>query len=151
MLLYGYGKAGSFEGFCSGNGIAALARTMARENLQMGKSVSYCAGFDELNGITAKSVAELAFAGHTDAREVYRICGEKLGRGLAVLIDILNPEKIVIGSVFQRSHALLTPSMEEVLKAECLSVSRSACRIVPAALGENIGDYAALSIAAMAE
>ena len=34
----GYGKAGSFEGFCSGGGIAQLGKAYAQENLQMGKS-----------------------------------------------------------------------------------------------------------------
>jgi len=145
----GYGKSGSFEGFCSGNGIAALAKIMAQEKLQMGERVSYCPSLSELGNITAKFVAELAMSGHEDACEVYRICGEKLGQGLSVLIDILNPERIVIGSVYQRSHKLLSAAMKEVLEKECLPASRSVCRVVPAELGENIGDYAALSIAAM--
>ena len=37
----GYGKSGSFEGFCSGGGIAQLARTMTLEKLQMGEKVSF--------------------------------------------------------------------------------------------------------------
>lgn len=145
----GYGKAGSFEGFCSGNGIAALGRIMATESLQMGKPVSYCESISQLDSITAKSIADAANAGNRDAIEIYRICGEKLGEGLSVLIDILNPEMIVIGSVFQRSENLLREAMEEKIKKETLSYSRSVCKIVPAALTENIGDYAALSVAAM--
>ena len=145
----GYGKAGSFEGFCSGNGIAALGRILATEKLQMGETVSYCGSMEELGQITAKKIAECAREGYEDAAKVYRICGEKLGSGLAVLIDILNPECIVIGSVFQRSEQLLRDAMEQKLKEECLSYAREACRVVPAALTENIGDYAALSIAAM--
>ena len=145
----GYGKAGSFEGFCSGNGIASLGRMMATESLQMGKAVSYCESMSQLDSITAKSIADAANAGNHDAIEVYRICGEKLGEGLSVLIDILNPEMIVIGSVFQRSENLLREAMEEKIKKETLSYSRSVCRVVPAALTENIGDYAALSVAAL--
>lgn len=145
----GYGKAGSFEGFCSGNGIAALGRMMATEKLQMGQGTSYCKSKEELESVTAKKIAECAKAGHEDAREVYHCCGEKLGSGLAVLIDILNPEMIVIGSVFQRSEELLREAMEAKIEAESLSYARSVCKIVPAALTENIGDYAALSVAAM--
>ena len=39
--------------------------------------------------------------------------------------------------------------MEEVLKKECLTYSLDACEVVPAKLGDNIGDYAALAVAAM--
>lgn len=147
----GYGKAGSFEGFCSGNGIAALGRIMATEKLQMGVGVSYCKNKGELDQITAKSIAESAYAGNEDAKEVYRICGEKLGEGLSVLIDILNPEVIVIGSVFQRSEELLRDAMEKKINEETLFHAKNVCRVVPAALTENIGDVAALSVAAMAE
>ncbi len=145
----GYGKAGSFEGFCSGNGIASLGRMLALERLQMGQAVSYCDSIAALDGITAKSIAKAADDGHGDAKEVYRLSGEMLGKGLSILIDVLNPERIVIGSVFQRSEALLREAMETVLRRECLSYAREACRIVPAALTEQIGDYAALSVAAM--
>lgn len=147
----GYGKKGSFEGFCSGGGIAALGRIMATEKLQMGKRVSYCKDMKDLDKITAKSIAEAAYAGNSDAKEVYSVCGEKLGAGLSILIDLLNPEVIVIGSIFQRSEDLIRCSMEKKLMEETLVYSQNVCKVVPAALTENIGDYAALSVAAMAE
>ena len=147
----GYGKKGSFEGFCSGNGIAGLGRILATEKLQMGESVSYCKTMDDLDKITAKLIAEKAYEGNGDAKEVYRICGEKLGSGLSVLIDILNPEVIVIGSVFQRAESLLRDAMEKKIEEETLLYSRQVCKVVPAALTENIGDVAALSVAAMIE
>lgn len=143
----GYGKAGSFEGFCSGGGIAQLGKMLIREKLQMGKGLPYCKNVSELDGITAKLLAEYAYQGDETALEAYRICGETLGRGLAVLVDILNPERIVIGSVFARAETLLRPHMEKTLKREALAFSYETCRIVPAALGESIGDYAALAVA----
>jgi glucokinase len=79
--------------------------------------------------------------------EIYRICGQYLGKGLSVIIDILNPEIIVIGSIFARSRELLWPAAREVIERESLCHSRKVCRIVPAALGEKIGDYAALATA----
>ncbi len=145
----GFGKSGSFEGFCSGGGIAQLGKTYATERLQTGHGVSFCQSFDDLDSITAKSIAECANRGESDAAEVYSLCGRMFGRGLSLLIDILNPETIVVGSIFARAEHLLRPAMEEVLKEECLSYSLAACRVLPAALGENIGDYAALSVAAM--
>jgi glucokinase len=143
----GYGKAGSFEGFCSGGGIAQLAQTKALEKLQMGEKVSFCEGIEQLNTITAKSVAEAAFADDALAVEVFRICAEYLGIALSMLIDILNPEVIVLGSIYGRAQALIEPEMRKVIQRECVSHSHRVCQIVPAGLGENIGDYAALSVA----
>lgn len=143
----GFGKAGSFEGFCSGGGIAQIGQMVARERLQMGQKVSFCAGFDELLNITAKEIAMQAKAGAEDAKEVYRICGKLLGKGLAILIDTLNPEKIVLGSVFARSSELLVDAMREELEKECLPRALAHCEIVPASLQESLGDVAALSVA----
>jgi glucokinase len=39
--------------------------------------------------------------------------------------------------------------MEKVLEKECLAYSLSVCKVVPAALKENIGDYAAIAVADM--
>ena len=143
----GYGKAGSFEGFCSGGGIAQLAQTKALEKLQMGEKVAFCEHIEQLTGITAKSVAEAAFAGDASAIEVYRICASYLGSALAILIDILNPEVIVLGSIYGRAKELIETEMQKVIQQECVSHSHRVCQIVPAGLGESIGDYAALSVA----
>ncbi|NSW92853.1 MAG: ROK family protein [Firmicutes bacterium] len=143
----GYGKSGSFEGFCSGGGIAQLAKTRVLEKLQVGKKVSFCNSIDKLNSLDAKIVADAAKEGDELAIEIYKECGRYLGRGLSILIDILNPEIIVIGSIFSRSKDLLWPWAEEVIKKESLVYSREVCKVVPASLGENIGDYAALATA----
>lgn len=146
----GYGKRGSMEGFCSGNGIAQLGRTLATEQLQAGRSVSYCKTAEELPLVDAKRIAEFAEAGHADAREVYELCAKKLGEGLSILIDILNPDVIVIGSIFLRAEGLLRDTMMRVIEQEALPHASRVCRIVAAGLGERIGDYAALSVAAQA-
>lgn len=143
----GFGKQGSFEGYASGGGIAQMAKSSAIECFENGFSPLYCKSLDALEDITARSVAEAAYKGDRTAIEVYRKCGEMLGYGLSILIDILNPEKIVIGSIYARSRELLQESMIEALKKECLEPSLSAVEILPAALGENLGDYAALSLA----
>ena len=143
----GYGKEGSFEGFCSGGGIAQLGQMYARELLQKGQIPSYCSCTQMLETITAKAIAESANEGHADAIHVYRRCGQMLGKGLSILVDLLNPEKIIIGSIFARSEHLLRAEMQQVMEKECLAMNASACKIVPAALGESIGDIAALSVA----
>jgi glucokinase len=143
----GFGKAGSFEGYCSGGGIAQLGQIKAREKIQMGESTLYCSRLEDLPNITAKAVAEAAHAGDATAITVYDICAEYLGRALSLFIDILNPELIILGSIYSRSKALLEPGMMRVINREAIAESREACRIVAAGLSENIGDMAALSLA----
>ncbi len=142
----GYGKLGSFEGFCSGGGIAQLGKTFALQRLQRGETLPYCKDKSELDGINARVLAEHARAGDETALAVYRYCGERLGEGLSILVDVLNPQMIVIGSIFARAEDLLREPMEAVLQREALSHSLDRCKIVPAALGESIGDYAALAV-----
>jgi len=143
----GFGKSGSFEGFCSGNGIAQLAQIRAREAMQSGRAVSFCAGPDHLPAITAKTVADAAFAGDEAAIDVYKTCAQYLARGLSVLIDILNPELIIIGGIYVRAQPLIEPYIRDIIGRETLPNACNACQIVPAGLGEEIGDYAALSLA----
>lgn len=143
----GYGKAGSFEGFCSGGGIAQLGLSMAQEDIASGKTPSYFKDGDTLADITAARIANAAREGDETALAVYRESGYHLGRGLSVLIDILNPERIVIGSIFARSGELLWKYAKEEIEKEALGVSAACCEVVPAALGENIGDYAAIATA----
>jgi len=143
----GYGKRGSFEGFCSGGGIANHAREEAGRWLAAGRPVSFCPTPRELNSITARSVGEAAEAGDALAREILAASGRWLGRGLAVLMDILNPQRIVIGGIFVRCRVFLQPAMVEQIAREALPGAAGACEIVPAKLGESIGDFAALSVA----
>jgi len=125
----GFGKRGSFEGFCSGGGIVRLAHE------------------HDFNVADAREVFEAAHAGNKTATKVIEICARQLGRGLALIVDILNPERIVIGSIFARQREQLWPLAEQTLREEALPAAFSACRVVSSALGESIGDYAALSIA----
>ena len=125
----GYNKEGSAEGFCSGAGIARLAKL--RKGLDL----------------TAKEIFARVRAGDADCMEVFRESAEKLATILAFTIDILNPEVIALGGVFMRNADLFMPVVEPILEREALAPALKACRIVPAELGENIGDYAALAVA----
>jgi glucokinase len=143
----GFGKAGSFEGFCSGGGIAQLAKAIVTEKLVKGEKVGFCGDQSGVKDLTAKKVAEAATGGDSVANEIIRISGEYLGRGLAVLIDIINPECIVIGSIYARNESLFKPHIDRILRLEAISSALEVCRIKPALLGESIGDHAALCVA----
>ena len=136
---WGYGKNGSFEGFCSGGGITRLAEQMAKK-----EKVSPTCMQGE---VTTKKLAQAAFDGDIFAKKVFAKSGDMLGGALATLVDILNPQKIVLGGVYMRSAELLIPAMQKRLQKEALQESLSVCEIVKAQLSENIGDYAAIAIA----
>lgn len=143
----GYNKAGSCEGYCSGSGIARLAKIV-------GEKAEYAESYAEFvkivggENVSAKTIAEYARKGNDFCKAVFDKSGEMLGRTLSILVDVLNPERIVIGGVYMRAYDLLYPKAEAVMKEECLSYSLSVVKVLPAGLKENIGDYAALSIAA---
>ena len=143
----GFGKAGSFEGFCSGGGLAQLGYMKALEKVMMGEYPMYFQKGMTVADVNAKTIADAADAGDETAIEVYRLCGEYLGKGLSIVIDLLNPEVIVIGSIFARSRNLLWEPAKKEIDKEALGLSASCCRVVPAELGEKIGDYAAVAAA----
>lgn len=138
----GYGKKGSFEGFCSGGGIARLAlRRLAAEPRDTPLKHVAPANF------SARDVAAAASKGDPVALSILEEAGRYLGRGLAVLLDILNPDAIVIGNVYARCRSFLEPAMRRELERESLHRALACCRISPAELGEEIGNYAAVAVA----
>lgn len=144
----GFGKAGSFEGFCSGGGLARQGRAVAEAAIAAGRPPVWCPGPERLPDVSAKLLAEAARGGDALALGLYRSCGTRLGQALSLLVDTLNPARIVIGSIFVRAEELLRPSMEEAMRRDCIPAALAVCQVVPAALGESLGDIAALVLAA---
>ena len=146
----GYGKAGSAEGFCSGGGIARTGIAAVKKALENGETPAlYTAVSGDTDRITARLIAEMANDGDEFCRKIYADCGRRLGMLLSFMMDMINPEVIVLGGVFMRSSHLIRPAMEEVIAEEALPHASKVCRVLPAGLGENIGDYAALAVAFM--
>lgn len=142
-----YGKNGSFEAFCSGSGIALWAKQMLSEKLKSGEKIEFCKNEQELENITTKLLSQEAHKGNQFAIDLFKKSAQYLGNGLSILIDILNPEVIVIGSVYARNHHLFEKETFKMIKEEALKPSREVCKIVPSALGDAVGDYASLSVA----
>ncbi len=132
-----YGKVGCWEAFCSGTGIVRLAATRAPLRWRE-------------DGVTVLELADLARAGDQEAVDVFRTVGHYLGRGLAVLVDVLNPEVIVIGSLAVRLGDLVLAPARDEMRREALGRAVAAVRVVPAALGESVGDVASLCAGIMA-
>ena len=72
------------------------------EKLQTGQKVEWCT-LQELDQLTARKVAEEAAKGDKLAQSIYETSAIYLGKGLSMVIDILNPEVIVIGGIYTRN------------------------------------------------
>lgn len=139
-----WGKAGSVEVYCSGAGVATTACAYTEERLAEGHSPAWTRDGVTYENISAKVIAGYAHAGDTDGIAVFERVGEQLGKTLAILLDVLNPDCIVIGSIFARCEKLLRPAMERALLREALPDAVAACRILPAQTGEQLGDFASI-------
>jgi len=128
-----YGKRGSWEGYCAGPAFARLAAEMYPQRWG--------------TGVTTPEVVEWALSGDADALAVVRLVGDYLGQGLAVLVDLLNPEVVIVGSMGVRLGETLLGPARDALRREALPAAADACRVVPAALGERLGDVASLCAA----
>ncbi len=132
----GYGKAGSWEGFCSGSGLVKLAHWMRPGAWPP--------------GLATRDLVGRALENDPAALEVVAEAGRWFGRGLAVLVDVLNPDVIVVGTLGVVLGDLLLEPARAALRAEALPRAVAACRIVPAQLGSSLGDVAALMAAIVA-
>jgi glucokinase len=129
----GFGKRGSWESFASGAGLVELAAEM------------FPARWTPQSPI--RSLVEAMLCDDPDALAVAAIAGKWMGRGLALLIDALNPQIIVFGSLgVVLGERILGPA-RQVIAQEALPQAAAACELLPAALGSRIGDVAALMAA----
>jgi glucokinase len=140
----GYRKRGSVEGWASGGGMAQVARQVVDDARKRGRRTILTT---HRGTLTARDVAAAAKRGDVLAMRIVRSTGERLGQVLAILVDILNPERIVIGGLAMRTGDMILGPARAMLAREALTVSAASCQVVPAALGERIGDVAALCVA----
>lgn len=143
----GYHKAGSAEGWASGGGMAQVAARVVAAARPRREPTILLNQLKRGKAITARDVGRAAQLGDAVAIRVVRSTGWRLGEALAILVDILNPERIVIGGLAMRLGEMLLEPARRVMLREALAVSGETCQVVPAALDERIGDVAALSVA----
>ena len=143
----GFGKAGSFEGYTSGGGIQRQAQDLTRQLIAQGQTPAWIADGCTIDQVDAKVMAQYARAGNADAKAFFDHIGTMLGKGLSLLVDAFNPEKIVIGSIFVRCEDLLRPAMEEALRQEAIPFALEGVTVVPAQTGEALGDLASIMTA----
>ena len=112
---------GHFEALASGTAADAVARSVLSSDA------------------TGRDLVRLASGGHARASEALAGLGRILGAGIVSLVNVFNPEVIVIGGGFGKAGELVFGSAREVVAHEALSPARELVRIVPAELGAEAG------------
>ena len=102
--------------FCSGGGIAQIAKAKVIEKLQIGVKPALCPELGTLDNLSAKNGSIGSGSRDELAQSIYKTSGFYLGMGLSIIIDILNPEIIILGSIYERSEHLLLPSVKKLLR-----------------------------------
>lgn len=128
-----YGKVGSWEAFACGAGIHKLAHLRNPQEFPA--------------EITTSEIIRRALAGDPAALELIHEVGMWMGKGLAILVDLLNPEMIILGTLGILLGDLILAPARKVLEKEALPISNRACKILPAQLGSSLMDVGCLMAA----
>ena len=134
---------GCLEALVSGHAIGAAGLRLARSapNSGLGRAL------DSGREITGALVTELAHDGDPAAGDVMRLMGERLGLGVVSLVNVFNPEVVVVGGGAIAAGELLLAPAREVVAARALPINRQDVRIVSARFGAESGMLGAACMA----
>lgn len=141
--LCGCGKRGCLEALASGPSIARLARESMRYGRQ--KRVIELAG-GRAEAITAAHVIDAAKEGDRFALAILNEAGTYMGVGIANIIQILNPEIVILGTIAVHAGDLIMDPIRAAVREYSWARSNERCRVVPAALGDRAQDLAAIAL-----
>lgn len=131
--LCGCGDRGCLEAYASGPAVTA----MAKEYIEGGKSTKY----RELANpdITPYIVCEAAKQGDKVAKKIFEIIGNYIGVGLTSVINLLNPEKVIIGGGVADADEFLLDPIRKTVKERAMQIQGECVEIVKAELANTAG------------
>ena len=133
------GNIGCLEMYSSARGIVQSYREA------LGKTTGGVP--DQLRQISSEQVYEAAGAGNEIALQVMKDMGRMLGIGIASLINIFNPERIVVGGVVKDAWPLFIDAAREEIMKRAFAVPAKRTEIVPSQLGDDAGMVGAAAVA----
>src|SRR4051812_36381530 len=126
---------GCLEAMASGSALVREATRMAGERPDSALAAEIFGG----EALTGPAVTRLAFAGDDAACEVLALIGRRLGAGLSGIVNVFDPDVVVVGGgVVAAGELMLGPAREEYA-ARVLPTGRDRARIVAARFGEEAG------------
>jgi glucokinase len=131
--LCALGHKGCLEAMASGTAIGVQGRAAVERGEETTLS---SVGVEK---ITGQSVSEAAKNGDRLARQIISDAGNLIGTAIASLINVLNPEVVVVGGGVMESGALFFDPLQEAVNRRAVEVSSESCRVVAAGLGTDAG------------
>lgn len=133
------GRRGCVEAYASGTSIAARAQAAIRGGVR--------SSLGELETITAADVSQAAAAGDQLAREVWDETVDLLGSAVTDLVNVFEPDLVVLGGGVTRAGAMLLDPIQQLVAREAMPPAADAARIALAGLGDLVGVVGAGAIA----
>jgi glucokinase len=134
---------GCLETLASGTALAREALLSARKHPDSELGRALAAGRE----ISGALVVELAHDGDEPSREVVALIGSRLGVGIANVVNIFNPEVVVIGGGVIAAGELMLESARAVVAERALSPSKDVVQIVATRFGAEAGMLGAAVLA----
>lgn len=142
----GFGKRGSAEGFLSGPGMSQMAASEALICTQLGEPSRLRELLEEHGSISTEDLCRASALGDPAARRVTDRSAAELGKLLAILTDVLNPEVFVLGTIGTAFPDLFIPTALSVLRRESVKHAAAIVHVRPSGLAHR-GDQQALAVA----
>ena len=138
----GCGKRGCLEAFCSGPSIARRTKEALAENMH--STILDLAG--ELDAVSAEHLFAAARQGDALALRLVDETAYYMGIGLANIIQALNPEVVVLGTIATEQGDFFLDRVRRVVRQETWPQMSAVVEIRPSPLGSRVGDYGAISV-----
>ena len=140
----GCGNRGCLEALASGTAIAREGRELVRRGVPT-LIAELAEGHTER--VTARLVAGAAHRGDIEAREILAEAMVYLGVGMANLVNLFNPELIVIGGGLTNLGEELFGPVRRAIERRAFPAAARAVKVVPAELGDDVGVLGAVAVA----
>jgi glucokinase len=137
------GSRGCLEAYVGSYGLIREARRMVSR--RAGRYLTRWV--EDGRELTPRLIAEAASRGDRAARGIFEEAGMHLGTGIANLINIFNPDLVVIGGGVAKGYPLMRPRVVQEIRKRAFPESRRAARIVRARLGTRAAAVGAALLA----
>ncbi|MEI7437643.1 MAG: ROK family protein [bacterium] len=143
--LCGCGHYGCWEAYVGGRNLAERLKTRIRTGGLKTAILDQAGG--DVDKIDMKALTSAVRLGDPLALEEWETLMDRLAQGIGALIQVINPEVVILGTIAIRERELVMPALHAKLPKYTWSWPLEACRIVPSSLEGRIGDLSALAVA----
>ncbi len=141
----GFGRRGSVEGYASGPGMSQLAVSEAIACTHRNEETALRHELTERGTISPEALCEAARAGDAAACRVTDRVAAELGRLMAIMTDVLNPELFVLGTIGTAYPDLFIPGATKALRREAIPAAAAIVQVKPSGLSDR-GNQQALAV-----